>query len=59
MSYIYCEYGGEGAGPRVVVQLALVPLGVRGLRRRPGQHMALSLPMLQGTTTVAKCEVQE
>ena len=52
MSYIYRKHGGEGAGPRVVVQLALVPLGVRGLRRRPGQHLAVPLPMLQGTTIV-------
>ena len=36
-----------------MVQLGLVPLGMRGLRRRPGQHLAVSLPLLQGTTNVA------
>ena len=32
-----------------MVELGLIPLGVRRLRRRPGQHLAVSLPLLQGT----------
>ena len=53
------RHGGDGERPRVVVQLGLVPLGMCGLRRRPGQHLAVSLPLLQGTTNVAVFYVSE
>ena len=42
------KHGGEGGRPRVVVELSIVSLGMRGLRRRSGQHLEVSLPMLQG-----------